>query len=149
LVAEGGEADPLANGRVTMLGACRLLADSAERSSAKDAYLVVHPNAEYYIDYKDFGFWRLEVDSVRYIGGYGRMSWVETDDWRSGPPDEIAPHARGIIEHMNADPYTGRRAPRDGRSDQARTRAQWLLARIIHELSSRERQACARSGRTQ
>ena len=103
LVAEGGEADPLANGRVTMLGECRLLGDGAERDAAKEAYLAAHPNAEYYIDYKDFGFWRLDVDAVRYIGGYGRMSWVEPTDWTSGVPDTVAPHARGIIDHMNAD----------------------------------------------
>ncbi len=50
LVAEGGEDDPLANGRVTMLGSCRLLDAGAERESAesaKRAYLVAHPNAEY------------------------------------------------------------------------------------------------------
>lgn len=103
LVAEGGEEDPLANGRVTLIGDGRRLEESAERERAKAAYLAAHPNAEYYIDYSDFGFWRLDVDSVRYIGGYGRMSWVETDDWRSGRPDPIAPHARAIITHMNAD----------------------------------------------
>ena len=109
LVAEGGEDDPLANGRVTMLGSCRLLDAEAERestnsaSSAKTAYLAAHPNAEYYIDYKDFGFWRLDVEAVRYIGGYGRMSWVPPADWVDSRPDEVAPHARAIMDHMNAD----------------------------------------------
>jgi putative heme iron utilization protein len=103
LVAEGGEADPLANGRVTMIGNCRPLDDGAEREAAKHAYLEAHPNARYYIDYKDFGFWRLQVDAVRYIGGYGRMSWVEPADWTRSIPDEVAPHARAIIDHMNAD----------------------------------------------
>lgn len=103
LVAEGGEADPLANGRVTMVGNCRPLKDEEGRESAKRAYLEAHPNAAYYIDYKDFGFWRLLVDAVRYIGGYGRMSWVEPTDWTGSTPDEVAPHARAIIDHMNAD----------------------------------------------
>lgn len=106
LVAEGGEDDPLANGRVTMLGSCRLLDAGTERESAesaKRAYLEAHPNAEYYIDYKDFGFWRLDVEAVRYIGGYGRMSWVPHADWDDGTPDQVAPHARAIIDHMNAD----------------------------------------------
>ncbi|MFT4571805.1 MAG: putative heme iron utilization protein [Hyphomicrobiaceae bacterium] len=103
LVAEGGESDPLANGRVTMLGECRLVTDSQEREVAKAAYLTAHPNAEYYIDYKDFGFWRLNVSAVRYIGGYGRMSWVDPEQWKTGVADAIAPYARGIIDHMNAD----------------------------------------------
>lgn len=103
LVAEGGEGDPLANGRVTLIGAGRKLEASDERDAARDAYLQAHPGSEYYIDYKDFAFWRIDVDAVRYIGGYGRMSWVEPGDWRDGEPDPIAPHAPAIIEHMNAD----------------------------------------------
>lgn len=103
LVAEGGEADPLANGRVTMIGECRRLDDDTQREAAKRAYLEAHPNASYYIDYKDFGFWRLNVEAVRYIGGYGRMSWVEPSDWNVSAPDEIAPYAKAIIDHMNAD----------------------------------------------
>lgn len=103
LVAEGGESDPLANGRVTLLGTCRRLGDGDEREAAKAAYLAAHPNAEYYVDYSDFGFWRLDVEGVRYIGGYGRMSWVDVGDWTESESDPIAPHARGIIDHMNAD----------------------------------------------
>jgi heme iron utilization protein len=103
LVAESGEGDPLAKGRVTLLGHARVLCDGSERDSAKDAYLSIHPNAAYYIDYSDFAFWRLDVESVRYIGGYGRMSWVDVAAWRAGEPDPIASHASAIIDHMNAD----------------------------------------------
>lgn len=103
LVAEGGEGDPLANGRVTLLGPCRRVPDGRERESAKAAYLEAHPNASYYVDYSDFAFWRLEVEGIRYIGGYGRMSWVESSDWSGAEPDPVAPLARGIIDHMNAD----------------------------------------------
>ncbi len=106
LVAEGGEADPLANGRVTLLGSVRKLEEGPEREAAKGAYLQAHPNAAYYIDYADFGLWRLDVEGIRYIGGYGRMSWVDAKEWREGEPDAIAPHARAIIDHMNADHST-------------------------------------------
>ena len=103
LVAEGGEADPLANGRVTLLGPCRRLEAGDAREAAKAAYLEAHPNASYYIDYSDFSFWRLDVEGIRYIGGYGRMSWVEPDDWSGSEADPVAPLAAGIIDHMNAD----------------------------------------------
>jgi heme oxygenase (biliverdin-IX-beta and delta-forming) len=103
LVAEGGEGDPLAKGRVTLIGHGRRLDHGSERDAAMHAYLTAHPNAEYYIDYADFGFWKLGVEGVRYIGGYGRMSWVDIEDWRTSAPDPIAPHAAAIIEHMNAD----------------------------------------------
>jgi heme oxygenase (biliverdin-IX-beta and delta-forming) len=101
LVAETGHGDPLANGRVTLLGRVRQLGPGSEYDSGRAAYLAVHPSASYYIDYADFAFWRLDVESVRYIGGYGRMSWVELEDFRSGLPDPIALHAGAIVEHMN------------------------------------------------
>ena len=43
------------------------------------------------------------MEHVRYIGGYGRMSWVEVSDWSGAEADPIAPHAHKILSHMNAD----------------------------------------------
>jgi heme iron utilization protein len=102
LVAESRPGDPLANGRVTLLGPCTPIAE-AEREGAAAAYLARHPGASYYSGFKDFAFWRLEVTGVRYIGGYGRMSWVDAQDWRTAAPDPVAPDAAAILEHMNQD----------------------------------------------
>lgn len=101
LVAEDTEPDPLANGRVTLLGACRPVEDGDAR--ARDAFLATHPDAAYYADFRDFAFWRLEVESLRYIGGYGRMSWITAEDWSAARPDPLAPHATRIVAHMNDD----------------------------------------------
>jgi hypothetical protein len=101
LVAESGSADPLANGRVTMLGSCTRV--EGDGGSARAAFLAVHPNSAYYADFRDFGFWKLHVDSVRYIGGYGRMSWIGEPAWQAAEPDPLGPSAAGIIAHMNAD----------------------------------------------
>jgi putative heme iron utilization protein len=101
LVAEGGAADPLANGRVTMLGSCARV--GGDGGSARGAFLAAHPNSAYYADFRDFAFWRLHVDSVRYIGGYGRMSWISRAEWRTADPDPLGPSAAGMIAHMNAD----------------------------------------------
>ncbi len=92
--------DPLANGRVTLIGPCEKV---VEPSSARAAFLAVHPGAAYYADFADFAFYRLSVRSVRYIGGYGRMSWVEAADWRAARPDPLARDAASILAHMNAD----------------------------------------------
>lgn len=100
LVFEDAAADPLANARVTLVGDCVRL---AEPSAARAAYLAAHPGAASYADFADFGFFGLSVASIRYIGGYGRMSWVDLEAWRGARPDPLAPHAKGILEHMNAD----------------------------------------------
>ncbi len=101
LVAEGGSADPLANGRVTILGPCTRV--EGDCGSARAAFFAAHPNSSYYADFRDFAFWKLHVDHVRYIGGYGRMSWISKADWRAAEPDPLGPSAADMIAHMNAD----------------------------------------------
>jgi hypothetical protein len=95
-------ADPLASGRVTLLGDVAAVPD-AERPVARDRYLDANPAASYYIDFGDFAFYRLAVRSIRYVGGYGRMSWVDPADYARAEPDPLVGAATGIIEHMNAD----------------------------------------------
>jgi putative heme iron utilization protein len=101
LVAEGGSDDPLANGRVTMLGPCTRV--EGDGGSARAAFLATHPRSSYYADFRDFAFWKLNVVSIRYIGGYGRMSWISQDDWQAARPDPLGPSAASTIAHMNAD----------------------------------------------
>lgn len=99
-VPEG--ADPLASGRATLLGLLSAVAEE-DRAAVRDLYLEANPTAAYYIDFGDFAFYRLDVESIRYVGGYGRMSWVDADAYAEAEPDPLADAAAGIIEHMNAD----------------------------------------------
>jgi heme iron utilization protein len=104
LLAEtaGEHADPLALGRMTLLGPCRKL-DAADAGAARETFLVAHPRASYYVDFKDFAFYRLEPISIRYVGGFGRMSWVDAEAYARAEPDPLAPAAADILAHMNAD----------------------------------------------
>jgi putative heme iron utilization protein len=95
-------ADPLASGRVTLMGRLASVPE-AERPMARDRYLAGNPTAAYYIDFGDFTFYRLDVEAIRYVGGYGRMSWVDAREYAEAEPDPLADAAAGIIEHMNAD----------------------------------------------
>ena len=95
--------DPLAAGRVTLIGDL-LEVTGEERPAVRDRYLGANPASAYYIDFGDFSFWRLEVRSVRYVGGYGRMSWVAAADYAGAEADPLAGEAAaGVVEHMNAD----------------------------------------------
>src|SRR5438309_5628509 len=95
--------DPLAAGRVTLVGDL-LEVGGDERPAVRDRYLAANPASAYYIDFGDFSFWRLELRSVRYVGGYGRMSWVEAADYARAEADPLAGEAAvAILEHMNAD----------------------------------------------
>src|SRR3954453_571682 len=89
-------ADPLASGRVTLLGQLAPIDDDAARDIARARYLEANPAASYYIDFGDFTFFRLTVGHVRYVGGYGRMSWVDATDYRAATPDPLVEAAAGI-----------------------------------------------------
>lgn len=95
-------ADPLASGRVTLVGVVGEVTDPGERAAAREGYLAANP-AAFYVDYGDFRCLRLEVTGVRYVGGFGRMSWVDVARYAAARPDPLAAAAEGIIAHMNAD----------------------------------------------
>jgi hypothetical protein len=101
LVTEAGDGDPLASGRVTLLGEVSVLAGD-ERATAMASYKAVHPDA-FYVEFSDFRIYRLEVTSARFVGGFGRMSWVDAAGYASAEPDPLRPHRAGIVEHMNND----------------------------------------------
>lgn len=93
---------PLALGRVTLLGACRRVPEG-ERAELRRTFLAAHEDAAHYVDFKDFAFYRLDPQALRYVGGFGRMSWVSAEDYLRAEPDPLAASAAGILEHMNHD----------------------------------------------
>jgi hypothetical protein len=55
------------------------------------------------VDFKDFGFYRLQPLDIYYVGGFGVMGWVTADDYRSAMIDPLADAAPKILGHMNSD----------------------------------------------
>lgn len=93
--------DVLALGRVTLVGDLAAV-EASERDAVREIYLASHPDTVY-ADFGDFNFYRLDVATVRYVGGFGHMSWVDADDYATAEPDPLRPHQNSIIEHMNED----------------------------------------------
>lgn len=69
----------------------------------REIYLGRHPEARYWVDYPDFGFRRMEVEDVYYVGGFGVMGWVSGQDYGQAEPDPLWEAAGSIIDHMNED----------------------------------------------
>jgi putative heme iron utilization protein len=98
----GSHDQPLALGRVTILGRCTKVGDN-DRGTVRERFLSKQETASYYVDFKDFAFYRLEPEALRYVGGFGRMSWVTSEDYRTAAPDPLRDVAPGILKHMNED----------------------------------------------
>jgi putative heme iron utilization protein len=93
LVAEPNqrEQDPLALPRVTLVGRCRPVeADGIE--AARACFLRAHPSAAAYAAFADFAFYRLSVAAIRYVGGFGRMSWVPVGEYHAAEPGLALSH---------------------------------------------------------
>jgi putative heme iron utilization protein len=96
------QSDPLGAGRLTLIGNAESVPQS-DLAAARAAYLSVHENAKYYVDFADFSFWRLNPIDLYFVGGFGVMGWVDNSDFERAVPDPLAESAPGILEHMNKD----------------------------------------------
>lgn len=94
--------DALGASRVTLIGNAATI-PQADVPEARQLYLARYANSQYWVDFEDFSFYRLDVVDVYYVGGFGVMGWVQASDYDQAQPDPLADHATGIIEHMNAD----------------------------------------------
>mmetsp|Transcript_59207 Transcript_59207/g.131952 ORF Transcript_59207/g.131952 Transcript_59207/m.131952 type:complete len:322 (-) Transcript_59207:157-1122(-) len=103
LVAEvQGMGDRLAVARAAFLVETRQV---PKTTAAKEAFLAVHSNASY-VHFDDFLCFELLVKSIRYIGGFGEMSWVGGAEFVEADIDPVAANAEAAkhaVEHCNED----------------------------------------------
>lgn len=95
--------DPLAAGRLTLMGQARRLPDAPDVAAARAAYLARHDQARSWADFEDFAFWRLEVTDLYFVGGFAAMDWVAAAEYLDARPDPLADDGAAIVEHMNRD----------------------------------------------
>ena len=97
-----GVDDPQAHARATVLGEFHPVLDE-ERDAVEESYWKRFPHAPERALAHNFVFFRCETVRVRWIGGFGDIRWIDAKSYTDTPRDEIAYHARGILEHMNDD----------------------------------------------
>lgn len=77
MVAEPPEhGDALTGARVTVMGRFARL----EEPRLRLRYLARHPEAETYIDFGDFSFWRMEPEIIHAVAGFGRIETFRPDE---------------------------------------------------------------------
>ncbi|MDD4978629.1 MAG: DUF2470 domain-containing protein [Gallionella sp.] len=86
-------------GRITLLGDAEVIAD---RSAIGARYLRYFPESESYFQMHDFTFYRIRPVALRYIGGFGRIHWVDSAKYNV-PAYPLIEQETDVVEHMNAD----------------------------------------------
>ncbi|HXY50957.1 MAG TPA: DUF2470 domain-containing protein [Terriglobales bacterium] len=94
--------DPLGAARLTLIGNTAVV-PSQESAEARGFYLARHPHSQYWVDFEDFAFYRMEVVDLYYVGGFGVMGWVPAPEYERAQPDPLAEDADEITRHMNVD----------------------------------------------
>ena len=69
-----------ADGRVNLLGEAKKL-PKEDIEHAKEIYRKKHPGA-FWVDFGDFKWFRMEVQDVRFVGGFARAGSISSGEFR-------------------------------------------------------------------
>ena len=94
--------DPLDRPRITLAGRT-VRPTGASHEEALQAHVAAIPGAMLYAGWDDFTLWVLEVERVRWIGGFAVMETIGVEDYRAAEPDPTAAIAARSVAHLNAD----------------------------------------------
>lgn len=86
-------------GRVTVIGNAQ---PEPNRAQAGLRYLSYFPEARNYFEMHDFSFYRILPVAIRYIGGFGKIHWVNMENY-SVQPYPLIEQEPDVIAHMNSD----------------------------------------------
>ena len=89
-----------ANARLCLTGHMEVLAD--DETANKERYYANFPASRAYHETHSFQFYRLRPISVRYIGGFGNIHWLEPADFNPINPFH-GPDESRVVNHMNED----------------------------------------------
>ena len=91
-----------ADARVNLMGRTELIKDKEEIEKAKEVYMKKHPGA-FWVNFGDFNWFRMEVDKVRFVGGFARAGGVTREEYTEAKPDPVSEFGPMIAQHMNED----------------------------------------------
>jgi len=104
LLVFAGAEDLQANARLTLLGTAHVI-NKNDDADLRARYLRYLPQASGYFDMHDFAFYRIQIETCRYIAGFGKMGWLSGSDLMTDMPadSQLASQEAHILNHMNTD----------------------------------------------
>ena len=87
--------------RMTLLGDLQSMPEK-EIDETRTRFEEFLPESKKYAAMHDFNFYRLHIDQIRWIGGFGKIAWLDNKDWKQFKPKWMS-NQTSIIDHMNKD----------------------------------------------
>ena len=94
------EGDKQDSSRLSLLGDIQKIEDGSEEVSEK--FIDFFPESAQYSKMHDFNFYKLKVNEARWIGGFGKIAWLNNNNWKALEPKWLKQEA-SMIKHMNDD----------------------------------------------
>jgi putative heme iron utilization protein len=101
MLDERKDGDPLQGARVMLMGEVAEVREPLVRT----AYLLRHPEAEQFVDFVDFAFYRMKINRAHLVAGFGRIVDLAAQDILTDVSDAgaLLEAQADAIGHMNAD----------------------------------------------
>lgn len=97
-------ADPLVGERASLQGVLRRVEDEATRKTLVARFIRRHEGAKLYASFSDFSLYRMTVDRIHLVAGFGRIQWIDGGGFPCADPTAALEDAEGeIVSHMNRD----------------------------------------------
>jgi putative heme iron utilization protein len=105
MIDERKQGDPLEGARIMLMGTLLGTAEPIADSDTRRRYLVRQPEAEMYVGFADFSFYRMALKGAHLVAGFGRIVDLKPEDVLT-PTDgaaELIAAEPEIVAHMNED----------------------------------------------
>jgi heme oxygenase (biliverdin-IX-beta and delta-forming) len=83
---DDGQGGAFAASRGNITGEVRQVAE-AEDAELRSAYVKEHPKASVWAGFGDFRIYRMEIDEIYFVGGFGRMGYITPQDFIAAQPE--------------------------------------------------------------
>src|SRR5262249_34081662 len=105
MIEERKQGDPLEGARIMLMGTLLGSADPIAADDIRRRYLVRQPEAEMYVGFTDFSFYRMALKGAHLVAGFGRIVDLMPEDILTPTDDaaELIAAEPEIIAHMNED----------------------------------------------
>jgi hypothetical protein len=101
MIDERKEGDPLQGARIMLMGT----ATATDEPDARRRYLAHQPEAEMFAGFADFAFYRMTLNRVHLVAGFGRIVDLKPQDVLTQTDDaaDLVAAEPEILDHMNSD----------------------------------------------
>jgi len=76
--------------------------NKTEFESCKNRFYQILPESKTYAKMHDFNFYKIQIKNIRWIGGFGKIAWLNNENWLDELP-KWSKSEDSIINHMNDD----------------------------------------------